>query len=201
MRFSWTSLAALALTLACAPSAFADGGGSSYPGPPVGGTAPGQVTPQPQPEPQSAQPPAGMATIAPDGRALAPAGTPTVVRRVFVAANRLIRKRYRWGGGHRTFARLDRGYDCSGAVSYALYGGRLLLSPLDSTALSRFGERGPGSWISVYANRGHAYMVVAGLRFDTGAHDAATTPRGTGPRWSATPRSPRRFRVRHPAGL
>jgi hypothetical protein len=142
-----------------------------------------------------------MATIAPDGRAIAPAGTPALVRRVFVAANRLIRKRYRWGGGHRGFTRLDRGYDCSGAVSYALYGGRLLLSPLDSTGLARFGDRGAGSWISIYANRSHAYMVVAGLRFDTGGHDAVTVPTGTGPRWSATARSARGFRVRHPSGL
>jgi hypothetical protein len=191
----------MALALACAPAAQADGGGSGYPGPPVGGVAPGQAIPDPSPEPQAPSSPAGTATIAPDGRASAPAGSPAVVRRVFVAANRLIRKRYRWGGGHRSFSRLDRGYDCSGAVSYALYGGRLLLSPLDSTGLARFGERGTGSWISVYANRSHAYMVVAGLRFDTGAHDAVTTPRGTGPRWSATARSPRGFRVRHPSGL
>jgi hypothetical protein len=124
-----------------------------------------------------------------------------VVRHVIVAANRLIRKRYRWGGGHRGFTRLDRGYDCSGAVSYALYGGRLLFSPLDSTGLSRFGEPGPGSWITIYANRTHTYIVVAGLRFDTGGHDAFTTPTGTGPRWSAAMRSGRGFRVRHPAGL
>jgi hypothetical protein len=205
MRFLRTTAVAFALALACAPSALADAGGSGYPGPMVGGTAPGQPVPQPQPAPPAPQaapaPPAGTATIAADGRAIPPAGAPRVVRRVFVAANRLIRKRYRWGGGHRSFAHLDRGYDCSGAVSYALYGGRLLLSPLDSTGLARFGERGPGSWISVYANRGHAYMVVAGLRFDTGAHDGATVPRGTGPRWSATPRSGRGFKVRHPSGL
>jgi hypothetical protein len=136
-----------------------------------------------------------------NGRAIAPPHTPRVVRRVMVAANRLISKRYRWGGGHRDFTRLDRGYDCSGAVSYALYGGRLLLSPLDSTGLSRFGEPGPGSWLTIYANRTHVYLVVAGLRFDTGSHDAFTTPSGTGPRWSTTPRSSRRFRVRHPAGF
>jgi hypothetical protein len=86
-------------------------------------------------------------------------------------------------------------------VSYALYGARLLLSPLDSTGLARFGERGAGSWVTIYGNRTHAYMVVAGLRFDTGFHDATTTPRGSGPRWSPTPRSSRHFKVRHPAGL
>lgn len=209
MRFLATTSAALVLALGCAPLALADGGGAGYPGANAGGTAPGQVIPQPQPEPQpqsqpvvqAPAPPAAAGRILPDGHAIAPRGAPTVVRHVFVAANRLIRKRYRWGGGHRGFARLDRGYDCSGAVSYALYGGRLLLSPLDSTGLARFGERGAGNWISIYANRTHAYMVVAGLRFDTGGHDVATTPRGTGPRWSITPRSARGFKVRHPSGL
>jgi hypothetical protein len=203
MRFLRTALPALVLALACAPAAVAGGGGSGYPGPAAGGTAPGQVVPQLQPtEPQApAPPPTATATVAPDGRGIPPRGAPRLVRRVFVAANRLVRKRYRWGGGHRRFAPLDRGYDCSGAVSYALYGGRLLLSPLDSSGLARFGESGPGSWITLYANRTHVYMVVAGLRFDTGAHDAATLPRGTGPRWHATPRSPRGFKVRHPSGL
>jgi hypothetical protein len=203
-----TILVALAL-LGCAPAAWADGGGAGYPDG-TGGTAPGQVSPpaeqppQPQPQPQQAPPNVPPPTAVPglaNGRAIAPAGTPRIVRRVIVAANRLIRKRYRWGGGHRGFTSLDRGYDCSGAVSYALYGGRLLLSPLDSTGLSHFGDPGPGRWITIYANRTHVYMVVAGLRFDTGWHDAFTTPTGTGPRWSATARSGRGFRVRHPAGL
>jgi cell wall-associated NlpC family hydrolase len=206
-----TTIAVMAL-LACVPAAWADGGGAGYPSA-SGGTAPGQVTPpadspppqqqqpqQPESPPVSVPPPTAMPRLW-NGRAIAPPGTPRAVRRVMVAANRLISKRYRWGGGHRDFARLDRGYDCSGAVSYALYGGRLLLSPLDSTGLARFGEPGPGSWITLYANRTHVYMVVAGLRFDTGGHDALTTPTGTGPRWSTTPRSSRRFRVRHPAGF
>jgi cell wall-associated NlpC family hydrolase len=202
------TIAALAL-LGCAPAAWADGGGAGYPSA-SGGTAPGQVTPpaprtpaapsQPQATPPTVPPPSAVPGLA-NGKAIAPAGTPRVVRHVIVAANRLIRKRYRWGGGHRGFTRLDRGYDCSGAVSYALYGGRLLLSPLDSTGLSHFGEPGPGSWITIYANRTHTYVVVAGLRFDTGWHDPFTTPAGTGPRWSATMRSGRGFRVRHPAGL
>ena len=204
-----TTTIAVTTLLACAPAALADGGGAGYPSA-SGGTANGQVTPpahspppqQPQPTspPVSAPPPTAIPRLW-NGRAIAPPGTPRVVRRVMVAANRLISKRYRWGGGHRDFTRLDRGYDCSGAVSYALYGGRLLLSPLDSTGLARFGEPGPGSWLTIYANRTHTYLVVAGLRFDTGAHDAFTTPSGTGPRWSTVPRSSRRFRVRHPAGF
>jgi cell wall-associated NlpC family hydrolase len=204
-----TTTIAVTTLLACAPAALADGGGAGYPSA-SGGTANGQVTPpahspppqqqQPTSPPVSAPPPTAIPRLW-NGRAIAPPGTPRVVRRVMVAANRLISKRYRWGGGHRDFTRLDRGYDCSGAVSYALYGGRLLLSPLDSTGLARFGEPGPGSWLTIYANRTHTYLVVAGLRFDTGAHDAFTTPSGTGPRWSTVPRSSRRFRVRHPAGF
>ena len=117
------------------------------------------------------------------------------------AANRLIRKRYRWGGGHRAFGRrLERGYDCSGAVSYALYGARLLREPLDSSGLAEFGEPGPGRWVTIYANRRHVFVVVAGLRFDTGGHRGAI-PSGSGPRWSAEMRRTRRFAVRHPEGL
>jgi hypothetical protein len=193
------------VVLALAPAArAAGGGGAAYYGAPAGG-APMGMTPPAQPAPPAANAPvappsSGARVVA--GRAIAPRGAPRVVRRMIVAANRLVAKRYRWGGGHRDFTRgLDRGYDCSGAVSYALYGGRLLLSPLDSTGLARFGRRGAGSWVTIYANRGHAYMVIAGLRFDTGAHDALASPRGTGPRWNVTPRSPRGFKVRHPAGL
>jgi hypothetical protein len=161
-------------------SSAADTGGSQY------------VTPPP---------PAPLSAIRPDGRAVAPAGAPRRVRRIFTAANRLIRKPYRWGGGHREFRRrLDRGYDCSGAVSYALYGARLLTSPLDSRGLARFGERGPGRWVTIYANRRHTFLVVAGLRFDTGSHPEAV-PSGSGPRWSTEPRRMRRFAVRHPEGL
>src|SRR5215208_2324239 len=107
------AMCGLALVAVLAPaSAAADTGGSQYLPPP---------------------PPAPASVIRPDGRAVAPAGAPRPVRRIFTAANRLVRKPYRWGGGHREFARrLDKGYDCSGAVSYALYGARLLTSPLDS---------------------------------------------------------------------
>jgi hypothetical protein len=182
-----TSAAALALAFAALTStAWADSGGTSIP----------DVLPPVVTEPGPA------ASVRVDGRAAAPAGAPTPVRRIIVAANRLVRKPYRFGGGHRAFASgVDRAYDCSGAVSYALYGARLLVSPLDSTGLARLGRPGPGAWLTIYANRHHAFLVVAGLRFDTGAHDASTTPRGTGPRWSASPRPVRGFAVRHPDGL
>jgi hypothetical protein len=152
-----------------------------------GGTA--WVPPPPPPE---------EATIV-DGKAIAPANAPRRVKRVITAANRLVGKPYRYGGGHRAYRsrRLDRGYDCSGSVSYALYGGRFLRSPLPSGALMRWGRSGPGEWITVYAHGGHAYVVVAGLRFDTSLRD---DPSRTGPGWSKRLRKSAAFTARHPRG-
>ncbi|HYN52698.1 MAG TPA: hypothetical protein VES62_17385, partial [Thermoleophilaceae bacterium] len=96
--------------------------------------------------------------------------------------------------------RLDRGYDCSGAVSYALYGGRFLRSPLPSGAMMDWGEEGPGEWITVYAHGGHAYVVIAGLRFDTSMRDADAPGPRSGPRWSKTLRKSSAFVARHPLG-
>ena len=128
------------------------------------------------------------------GRAVAPADAPQRVRKVIAAANRIRNKPYKWGGGHGSWR--DSGYDCSGSVSYALHGAHLLKTPLDSNGLARYGQRGKGSWISIYGNPSHAYMIVAGLRFDT-----SMTP-GNGPGWSRTMRStPGSFKVRHPRGL
>jgi hypothetical protein len=137
-----------------------------------------------------------------DGRVLAPVSAPTRVRRVIAAANRLVEKPYVYGGGHTTYrsGRLDRGYDCSGAVSYALHGGRFLRSPLPSGMLMSWGERGPGRWITVYAHGGHAYVVVAGFRFDTSMHDRDAPGPATGPRWSRTLRTSSAFVARHPSG-
>ena len=134
-----------------------------------------------------------------DGRAVAPRSAPRRVKRVIEAANRLVEKPYRYGGGHRQFSLgLDRGYDCSGSVSYALYGGRFLRSPLPSGALMNWGKSGPGRWITVYAHGGHAYVVVAGLRFDTSMRDANAPGPRTGPRWSKTLRKSAAFVARHP---
>jgi hypothetical protein len=136
-----------------------------------------------------------------DGRVLAPASAPRRVKRVIAAANRLVEKPYVYGGGHRPYtARLDRGYDCSGAVSYALHGGRFLRSPLPSGALMDWGEEGPGEWITVYAHGGHAYVVVAGLRFDTSMRDSDAPGPSSGPRWSRTLRRSSAFTARHPRG-
>jgi hypothetical protein len=137
-----------------------------------------------------------------DGRVVAPASAPTRVKRVIAAANRLVEKPYVYGGGHRPFVKgqLDSGYDCSGSVSYALYGGRFLRSPLPSGAMMGWARSGPGRWITVYANSGHAYMVVAGLRFDTSLHDPDAPGPRTGPRWSRNLRDSGAFVARHPRG-
>ena len=107
--------------------------------------------------------------------------------------NKIASKPYSYGGGHGRWR--DSGYDCSGSVSFALHGAGLLDSPLDSTGFMSWGERGKGEWVSVYANAGHAYMVVAGLRFDTSSSKRVRL------RWTETMRSSRGYRVRHPEGL
>jgi hypothetical protein len=137
------------------------------------------------------------ATIGPDGLASAPVGAPPQVQAAIAAANRIVGKPYRYGGGHGKVE--DSGYDCSGTVSYALIGAKLLKSPLDSSSFMRWGEAGAGEWITVYTNPGHAFVVIAGLRLDT---SAAGDPRGgKGPRWRPALRSTRGFRARHPEGF
>ena len=149
---------------------------------------------------QPPPPPPEEATLV-DGRVIAPASAPRRVKRVIEAANRLVEKPYIYGGGHKPFSStLDSGYDCSGAVSYALYGGRFLRSPLPSGSLMSWGEEGPGDWITVYAHGGHAYIVVAGLRFDTSLRDPDAPGPSTGPRWSRTLRESDAFVARHPYG-
>jgi cell wall-associated NlpC family hydrolase len=135
-----------------------------------------------------------VAKLSADGRtAIPPAAAPEPVKQAVYAANRITRKPYVYGGGHRSFR--SRGYDCSGSVSYALHGGGLLNSPLHSSAFMRWGERGPGQWITVYTNPGHAYVVIAGLRFDTSG------PGERGPRWRTAARSARAYTARHPEGF
>jgi hypothetical protein len=128
-------------------------------------------------------------------RAIAPLNAPAMVKRVIAAANHIRSTPYVWGGGHGSFA--STGYDCSGAVSYALHGGKLLNTPLTSGSLESFGEEGPGRWITIYANAAHTYMVVAGLRFDTAGDES-----GTGPRWHPTTAAAATgsYVVRHPVG-
>jgi septal ring factor EnvC (AmiA/AmiB activator) len=136
--------------------------------------------------------PGQEAELISESEASAPASAPQAVKEVIAAANAIADTPYIWGGGHGSFE--SSGYDCSGAVSYALNGGGLIESPLDSTGLTTWGEPGPGRWITVYGNSGHAWMVVAGLAFDTSG--------GAGPRWhNPWPNSPEGFIARHPAGL
>jgi len=125
------------------------------------------------------------------GRAIAPRGAPRAVRAVIAAGNRIATKPYIWGGGHGRW--WDRGYDCSGSVSFALHGGGLLGTTLTSGGLMGWGYRGPGRWITVYTNRTHVFMVVAGLRFDTSGASPS--------RWQGWMRSSSGFAIRHPRGL
>ena len=132
------------------------------------------------------------------GRAIAPPGAPPAVRAVIAAANRIRHRPYVWGGGHAGF--LSRGYDCSGAVGYALHGAGLLDTTMVSGQLAYWGAAGPGRWITVYANPVHVFMEVAGLRFDT----VGDEPGANGPRWHrarASERTLSRFAARHPSGL
>lgn len=138
--------------------------------------------------------PGAKATLSPDGKtAVAPADAPAAVKAAIAAANEITDKPYKYGGGHGTVE--DSGYDCSGAVSYALRAAGALTTPLDSSGLMRFGESGEGEWITVYAHGSHAYVVIAGLRFDTSGSGEK------GPRWRTDKRSPSGYTVRHPAGL
>ncbi len=108
------------------------------------------------------------------------------------AANRIADKPYKYGGGHGRWE--DSGYDCSGSVSYALHGAGLLSSALDSSGFMRWGAAGRGRWVTIYANAGHAYMVVAGWRFDTSALRGGT-------RWTRQMRPSGGLVARHPPGL
>jgi hypothetical protein len=163
-------------------------------------------------EAANATPPGGLTTTTPEleaptetgppgkamlvnGRAIPPVNAPPAVKQVIAAANKIRTKPYIYGGGHARF--WDAGYDCSGSVSFALHGGGFLSSPLPSGPMESWGSAGRGRWITVYANGGHAYAVIAGLRWDTAGNTS-----GTGPRWhkslSAAASGP--FTARHPAG-
>jgi hypothetical protein len=168
-------------------SSTAKGGGGSK----RGGTA-AQAQAQgsaPAPVPTATAP----ATLGDDGLAVAPAGAPAEVVQLIAAGNAIASTPYKYGGGHGSFD--DKAYDCSGSVSYALHGAGLLDETLDSTGLARWGLAGAGAWITIYANKTHTYLVVAGLRFDT----SGATKAGT--RWQTAPRSSKGFKIRHPNGL
>jgi hypothetical protein len=142
--------------------------------------------------------PATAATILPGGIASVPPGAPYSVARAIQAANRIHTRTYIWGGGHRGFK--AKGYDCSGAVSYVLHAAGVLSSPLVSGQLAWWGAPGPGTWITVYANKTHTYMVIAGLRYDTSPL-GESIDQGRGPRWRYTLRTGYGFAIRHYPGL
>ncbi len=156
---------------------------------------PGGVTSTtPETEEATETGPPGKATLV-NGRAIPPVNAPPAVKQVIAAANKIRTKPYIYGGGHGRW--WDSGYDCSGAVSFALHGGGFLTSPLPSGPMESWGSGGKGRWITVYANGGHAYAVIAGLRWDTAGNTS-----GTGPRWHKSLRAAASgpFAARHPVG-
>jgi cell wall-associated NlpC family hydrolase len=141
--------------------------------------------------------PGRRAKVGSNGLAAAPADAPQRVKQMIWTANRLVGLRYRYGGGHASFS--DSSYDCSGAVSYALRAGELINAPRASGGLAAWARSGRGEWVTVYAHRQHAYMVIAGLRLDT---SRVNDPAGSsGPRWRKLARSPNGFVARHPVGM
>jgi hypothetical protein len=138
--------------------------------------------------------PTAKAKLLPNGMLIPPKSAPPRVKQVIAAANKIRSKPYVWGGGHARW--WDRGYDCSGSVSFALHGGRFLESPLPSGPMESWGLAGEGRWITVYANGGHAYAVIAGYRWDTSGDEGGET----GPRWHSELRDNVGFVARHPAG-
>jgi hypothetical protein len=138
--------------------------------------------------------PTAKARLLSNGLLIPPKSAPARVKDVIAAANRIRTKPYIFGGGHARW--WDRGYDCSGSVSYALHGGEFLESPLPSGPMTKWGLPGEGRWITVYANGGHAYAVIAGVRWDTSGDSGGET----GPRWHTELRDNAGFTPRHPLG-
>lgn len=139
--------------------------------------------------------PTPKARLLSNGMLVPPASAPARVKQVIAAANKIRNKPYIYGGGHQRW--WDSGYDCSGSVSYALRGGKFLTSPMPSGPLAGWGLPGEGRWITVYANGGHAYAIIAGYRWDT----SGNTDGSTGPSWHTDIRSSAGFVARHPAGF
>lgn len=152
------------------------------------------ASPASAPAPAPATAPTGKAALV-NGLAVAPADAPAAVKQAIAAANSIATMPYVYAGGHGSWN--ASGYDCSGSVGFALHGGGLLSQTEDSSQMESYGAAGPGRWITVYANAGHAYAKIAGLYFDTAAQSS-----GNGQdRWSTRRASPAGgFVVRHPRG-
>jgi hypothetical protein len=138
--------------------------------------------------------PTAKARLLTSGILVPPVSAPPRVKAVIAAANTITRKPYIYGGGHARW--YDKGYDCSGSVSFALHGGKFLESPLPSGSLETWEEEGEGRWITIWANPGHAYAVIAGVRFDTSGDEGGET----GPRWHTELRDNIGYVARHPVG-
>jgi peptidoglycan hydrolase-like protein with peptidoglycan-binding domain len=168
----------------------------------TGGAEANPALPPPVQPPADPNPPASPPATAPgdkaqltgDGMAVAPASAPQAVKDIIAAGNKIAKLPYRYGGGHNSSFQ-DSAYDCSGSVSYALHGANLLNSPLPSGDLESWGQGGQGTWVTVYANSGHAFMTVAGLRFDTSGRT------NSGSRWQSDMRDTSAYVARHPASL
>jgi cell wall-associated NlpC family hydrolase len=145
------------------------------------------------PPPRQVVTPGEKAKLTSDGFAIPPASAPPAVKAAIVAGNKIAKKPYKWGGGHGRWE--DTGYDCSGSVSYVLHAAGLLESSMPSGGFMNWGDRGRGKWITIRANGGHMYAIIAGLRFDTSASRIA------GSRWTTVMRSARGFSGRHPRGF
>jgi cell wall-associated NlpC family hydrolase len=172
------------------PPASAGTNGSFEPPPP---SERKKIVPHTHPDPAIGDAANGRTAVLLDGIALPPPGAPDRIRGAISAANMIVGRPYVWGGGHTTFN--ASGYDCSGAVSFALGGAGFIQAPLNSGQLKTWGVPGPGQWLTIYSNRSHVYAVIAGLRWDT-VGDA----RGSGPRWHPLDAYPQGFAARHVPG-
>ncbi len=133
------------------------------------------------------------------GIAYAPALAPKQVQEIIWAGNQIRRKPYVLGGGHGVWR--DAGYDCSGSVSYVLHAAGMIKTSMDSGQFESWGDSGLGQWVTVFANPGHAFLEVAGIRMDTSSEGDRTPVAGTGPRWHSLLRSTGAFQSRHPTGF
>jgi hypothetical protein len=177
-------------SLAAAPTALAAGTSSGGAG--LGAAAAPRSTP-------SHPVVAGSVAKIIKGVAYAPANAPIQVQKAIWAGNQIRTKPYIYGGGHAAF--IARGYDCSGSVSYVMHAAGLLRTPYDSSDFESWGKRGLGHWITVYTNPGHAFVQIAGIRFDTSREADPHPASGTGPRWRPVWKHPSGFDARHPNGL
>lgn len=119
---------------------------------------------------------------------------PPQIAQVIAAGNAIADFPYVYGGGHVSF--VDRAYDCSGSVSYALAAAGLLGVPETSGQLEHWGAPGPGHYLTVFANAGHTFMSVDGVWFDTAGRAG---PYST--RWLTAPPSVIGYVARHWPGL